>query len=84
MSVNGAGSGAPQTPLSSRTTSRPPPSWPLEPPAFFTAHRDQDQLHTLPVLTEHIQPASQQSSSTSTLGLFYCSRRLEACKASTF
>lgn len=42
----GSASEAPRVSLSSRSTSRPPSSWPLEPPKFFSAHRDFDGAQT--------------------------------------
>lgn len=63
-SMNGANLGTPQTPLSSRATNRPPPSWPLESPAFFSAHRDLDQLLKFPLFT---QPLPVESSPAAAL-----------------
>lgn len=45
--------------LSNRATNRPPPSWPLESPAFFSAHRDLDQLLKLQYFTENVKPLSK-------------------------
>lgn len=50
--------------LSNRTTNRPPPSWPLESPAFFSAHRDLDQLLKFQYFTENVKPSSKDSKET--------------------
>lgn len=58
-SINSVNSEAPQISLSDRATNRPPPSWPLESPAFFSAHRDLDQLLKLQHFTENVKPLSK-------------------------
>ncbi|VBB33538.1 unnamed protein product [Acanthocheilonema viteae] len=58
-SVNSVNSKPSHISLSNRATNRPPPSWPLESPAFFSAHRDLDQLLKLQYFTENIKPLSK-------------------------
>uniref|UniRef100_A0A0R3RMT4 C3H1-type domain-containing protein n=1 Tax=Elaeophora elaphi TaxID=1147741 RepID=A0A0R3RMT4_9BILA len=60
-SVNDVDSEASQISLSNRATNRPPPSWPLESPAFFSAHRDLDQLLKLQYFTENAKLLSMDS-----------------------
>uniref|UniRef100_A0A915Q3J9 C3H1-type domain-containing protein n=1 Tax=Setaria digitata TaxID=48799 RepID=A0A915Q3J9_9BILA len=56
-SINGISSETAQMLLSNRATNRPPPSWPLESPAFFSAHRDLDQLLKMQYFTENKKPS---------------------------
>ncbi|VDO35572.1 unnamed protein product [Onchocerca flexuosa] len=58
-SINNVSSEAPEISLSNHATNRPPPSWPLESPAFFSAHRDLDQLLKLQYFTENMKPLSK-------------------------
>ncbi|CAG9539507.1 unnamed protein product [Cercopithifilaria johnstoni] len=60
-SVNSVDSEAPHVSLSNRATNHPPPSWPLESPAFFSAHRDLDQLLKLQYFTENVKPLFRDS-----------------------
>uniref|UniRef100_A0A2K6WNH8 C3H1-type domain-containing protein n=1 Tax=Onchocerca volvulus TaxID=6282 RepID=A0A2K6WNH8_ONCVO len=58
-SINNVNSEAPEILLSNHATNRPPPSWPLESPAFFSAHRDLDQILKLQFFTENAKPLSK-------------------------
>ncbi|VDK82526.1 unnamed protein product [Litomosoides sigmodontis] len=60
-SVNNVNSKSSHTSLSNRATNRPPPSWPLESPAFFSAHRDLDRLFKLQYFTENVKPLSKDA-----------------------
>ncbi|EJW74564.1 hypothetical protein WUBG_14528 [Wuchereria bancrofti] len=61
-SLNNVNSKTSQILLSNRTTiNRPPPSWPLESPAFFSAHRDLDQLLNLEYSAENVKPLLKDS-----------------------
>ncbi|KAM3718726.1 CCCH-type zinc finger protein [Dirofilaria immitis] len=55
-SINNFNSETPQISLSNCATNRPPPSWPLESPAFFSAHRDLDELLKLQYFAENVKP----------------------------
>ncbi|VIO95018.1 Uncharacterized protein BM_BM7407 [Brugia malayi] len=62
-SFNNANSKSSQILLSNHTTINhpPPPSWPLESPAFFSAHRDLDQLLNLDYSTENMKSLLKES-----------------------
>lgn len=58
-SVNSFNSETSQISLSNNVTSHPPPSWPLESPAFFSAHRDLDETFKTQSFTENIKPVTK-------------------------